>query len=624
MLAFQLSSLVLLLAVVVCWAIPKKLNNDDYKHFLAVVIYTIIYLIFDFASTIAALDNLPSKYFLFKIFIILLVGRCFIEFFYLDKKIAKNDKLSIFIKASLVVAAIGSIMIAVFPITVELSERGIDVQGLSIYSGYISALIVFVMMIIYLTICKNQINKWSRVCFITTLAMWGIAVIIQFFVDKTGVISIAFVLTLTAIFAFFENPLNYRNHDFNCFKDNFVDKYLDALLAKKQSGFVFSLDVMCLNNIQSDNEKIIEFKKNLINGLNKNKDLKIFISVESEIIAISKEVSKLDSYIEYIGNELDKLYISVNFKDQLRSEFIYCKDINLLNNSNEFIMYMAYARKETKNISGRRVQFEINNELIDSVKGVEKVKEEVKDALEEDRVKAFVQPIYSVERKAFISAEALVRISKTNGVYMTPYQFIPIAESCGLDIPIGYRMIEQVCKILSSSLYGHLFEFIDVNLSIAECEQESLASRIINLTQKYNVEPQRINFEITESGFINKMDSIKANIKVLTDYGFGFSLDDFGSGESNLDYLVKLPVKYLKLDMNMIWAYFKSENAKHTVLSIIKIAHEMGLKVVAEGVETKEQFEELSTKGVDFIQGYYFYRPLTIYDYDFSLKENEE
>ena len=119
---------------------------------------------------------------------------------------------------------------------------------------------------------------------------------------------------------------------------------------------------------------------------------------------------------------------------------------------------------------------------------------------------------------------------------------------------------------------------------------------------------------------VNK-EGVKSDWKLYKGIGYGCDEDDFGNGESNLDYLVKLPVDYLKLDMSMIWAYFKNDNAKKTLLSIFKIAHEMNLKVVAEGVETKEQFEELEQRGIDFIQGYYFYKPMSIIDYDNSLKK---
>ena len=623
MLAAQLCSLVILITVIISWIVPKKLYFDDTKPFVILMITTAINVVLDIVGTYTAVKDLPLKNILFKIYLASLVLRAFFEFLYLVIKSFKERKVVLPAKYMLALPIIGSIIVLIAPINIEASEYGLLVSGLSIDVAYITATITAVAMLVYLILFFNKFNRWNRLCFVTTLAMWGTAVGFQLIVEQTGILAIAFSCTLAAIFAFLENPLNYRNHEFNCFKNNFIFKYIDYLIESGKKGCIYMSNVISTNKTNEDVENYIKFKKDLINKLNKYKDLSIFLSVGDEVTIICDDNTKFDYYFKVIKQELLNHYNSLKYKQYYRSELIFCRDINLFNNATGFNVQRTYASEIVSGIPGHRVDYEINAERIEEMNNEERIKGEIESALAEDRVKAFVQPIYSVEKKKVISAEALVRLFGYKGSMLYPKDFIPVSEKCGLDIPIGYRMIEKVCQILSSSTYGKLFEFIDINLSIGQCEQENMASKIINIVQKFNVDPKRISFEITESGFINKMDAIRANIKLLTDYGFGFSLDDFGNGESNLDYLVRLPVKYLKLDMNMIWAYFKNENAKKTVLSIVKISHSMGLKVVAEGVETEEQFKEMERIGVDFVQGYYFYKPMSVADYDQLLKDKK-
>ena len=143
-----------------------------------------------------------------------------------------------------------------------------------------------------------------------------------------------------------------------------------------------------------------------------------------------------------------------------------------------------------------------------------------------------------------------------------------------------------------------------------QCEKKELAQIYKKIMDKYKLPPSYINLEITETASIQTKRTLLENMRVLIGQGVTFSLDDFGSGQANLNYIIDMPVEIVKLDLNMTRAYFQNDKAKLVVQATVDMVHEMGLRIVAEGVETEEQLNEMQRIGVDYIQGYYFSKPL--------------
>ena len=143
-----------------------------------------------------------------------------------------------------------------------------------------------------------------------------------------------------------------------------------------------------------------------------------------------------------------------------------------------------------------------------------------------------------------------------------------------------------------------------------QCEDLSLAETYIHIMEKYRLDPSCINLEITESASIKIRDNLLKNMRALMNYGVKFSLDDFGNGESNLNYIVDMPVSIVKFDRDMTQTYFSSQKAKFVMEAAMHMIHDMKLEIVSEGVETKEQMEAIKALGIEYIQGYYFSRPL--------------
>ena len=256
---------------------------------------------------------------------------------------------------------------------------------------------------------------------------------------------------------------------------------------------------------------------------------------------------------------------------------------------------------------------------------IERIEKLVKNALNENRLEVYFQPIYNVKEKKYTSAEALIRMKDDEGNNISPGVFIPIAEKSSVIIDIGAFVIEEVCKLLSTehlSAFG--LEYIEVNISMVECLQSNLASNILSVLKKYNIASSQINLEITETSASEFTDIVDTNIKTLSSKNISFSLDDFGTGYSSLSRILSLPLKLIKIDKSLVQAPFINRDKKSMILldNFIKTAFAAGFDIVAEGVETNEMAKHVIALGCTYIQGFYFSKPLSKTDFVDAIRLN--
>ncbi len=226
------------------------------------------------------------------------------------------------------------------------------------------------------------------------------------------------------------------------------------------------------------------------------------------------------------------------------------------------------------------------------------------------------QPIYSPKDKRFVSAEALVRLSDAALGPCFPDEFIPVAERCGSIHGIGAFVLEASAAFyVQHKLAQRGIEFIEVNLSVAECTRDGISTRIRDSVLKAGLGMDHVCLEVTETAAAQSSGALARNLKALSAEGFSLALDDYGSGYSNINYLAELPFNYVKLDRGMIVSASKTVRGKFMLEGSIEMCRRMGLKTIAEGVETKEQAVELERLGCDFLQGYYFSRPVSGTDF---------
>lgn len=235
----------------------------------------------------------------------------------------------------------------------------------------------------------------------------------------------------------------------------------------------------------------------------------------------------------------------------------------------------------------------------------------VKNALSENRIDVYYQPIFSVEQNRIIGAEALVRMKDENGLFVSPEDFIPVAEKNGTILRIGEFVYESVCRFINEINTEHYgIEKMDVNLSVVQCMQENLSEQFLMIADLYKIPYDCLNFEITETAAIFSRKILEQNLQDFSEAGIELALDDYGSGYSNINYLINLPFNMIKIDKDIIWKAFLNDKSYVALSFTISMIKALGMTVLAEGVETYEQVQQLTKLGCDYLQGYYFSKPV--------------
>ncbi len=235
----------------------------------------------------------------------------------------------------------------------------------------------------------------------------------------------------------------------------------------------------------------------------------------------------------------------------------------------------------------------------------------IDNAVHNQGLTVYYQPIYSVEEGRFASAEALLRLNDEEYGHISPELFIPVAEKNGVIHQIGIYVLEEVCKFIASDEFRALgMEYIEVNLSVAQCMRNNLAREILAMLEKYHVQPEQINLELTETAIADSQNIMAENIRILAEAGIPFSLDDFGTGYSNIRRVATLPLNIVKLDKTFT-DLEGNPRLEIVVRNTIHMIKDMDMKIVVEGVETEKMAKQFSDLECEYIQGFYFSKPLS-------------
>lgn len=343
------------------------------------------------------------------------------------------------------------------------------------------------------------------------------------------------------------------------------------------------------------------------------------------LCSINKKVETYDcengafSIIMKRTSKEEAFAIAENIKEKFSKDWIY-NDINVAFNTQIcFINIPDDVSEMDKFLSMFDAEYSKNDNKVSFIYGEQlkflqrelEVEKAIQRALDNKSFRVFYQPIWDKKTEKIHSAEALVRLFDEKLGNIPPDEFIPIAERNGKIIQIGEYVFEEVCRMFSdNNIQSYGIEFIEVNLSMVQCMHRNLAEKFDEILKKYNISSSYINLEITESAAANSPEMFLNTMEQLKELGFTFSMDDYGTGYSNFSYMFDLDFDIIKLDKSILWNSDKNERAKIILNNTVKMLKEMGLQIVMEGVETEVQKDYVIGLGCDYLQGYYFSRPV--------------
>jgi len=484
------------------------------------------------------------------------------------------------------------------------------------------SIIYSVFMIVKYRATMSSFQIGTNIAFILLIAL---SVIFQRmfpnYLIENFIIATACIMMNVAL----DNPATYFYKSASCYNQSAFNALIGSRLKGKSEfvlvGFEFD-DISVIKNRLSEEEygemvfeairrgQKVAGRRNMF--ILKDETFVIFHEKESSEKLIDAIEASLKIPFKFTtGNELSAVphFVLLRFPGEAKT----VNDVNIVIQNTLTHIY----RKTGEHIIGD------STKLLDDIRREEKVVYVLREAIRNNGMTVLFQPIYNQKEKRFSCAEALVRL-RDNPENIYPDEFIPIAEKNGLILDIGEAVLEHVCRFISESDcrdYG--IEKINVNLSMLQLVNKTEVERLVEICRRYEISPNSIVFEMTETATEGDgAEAVLQNINMLKKEGFSLSLDDYGTGYSNINNLIKFPIDQVKVDKDLLWSAVKSREYMSVLENVILIIRNFGCNCVVEGVEDDSMEDILTKLKVEYFQGYKYSKPISAISLIKFLKDN--
>lgn len=477
----------------------------------------------------------------------------------------------------------------------------------------------FLTLVVVLVIVKRKVMKRNQIYSVMTFVTIAVIIVVcQFLIPHLLITGIATSIALTMTYLTLQNPVETlddltgtfnRSALFQHIKEN---EHLDGV----QHFLVLSLDDFggIVKNVGIEkSDKLLTIFADFVKT--HSDSAQIFRYSSDVFVAIFTNEKRQQEFIVNMNRRMAFPWILGNMEIGLSASIYYSQDIPPIRKEDRFSLIIDQMMFKGDDL-GRGVTLPIDQQEIYEILRMFHIEEALRTALEKDRLDVFLQPIYCPKCDMFIAAEALVRFTDEKMGPISLGDLIPLAEKNGMILEIGRQVMRKVCKFTDENkLYNDCgLRQITVNLSVLEAVRSDLITSIEACHKGRNIPIGFIGLEITETNSSLGGDLFVKNMIDLVERGFSFSLDDFGTGYANLDSIISLPFETVKLDRSLLVAGQRNEKMYIILTEQIQMFKRMGLRVVVEGVETREQVELLKDLPVDLIQGFYYAKPMPMKD----------
>lgn len=495
-------------------------------------------------------------------------------------------------------------------------------MGMYLYAG-VYVLITAIDSIIH----YRQLGKQKLFVICELLAIMGICVAYQYAVDDSLTTGLGIGLGMTVLYLNIGNPNRYIDSTTDVFDNRYFREWVQSRMRRGKEFHVVAVEMhrmKVINKIFSNSfgDQVlmhIAGKMQEISGNDQvfrldGKRMMIVIDSLVEYDRVRKEV------VQYFKQELEIEGEIISFPVNICG----ITHANERKECDELIGYMDYLISLSEE-KGRTTFIQGDWKTLQNFWYTKEIEQYLTIAVKNDLFEVYYQPIYSIKEKRFVALEALSRLRHPALGPVSPEMFIQIAEKNGLILQIGSLQFEKVCRFVKE--HPELMTMIrnvKFNTSPAEILQESYGKKVLENIESYHLPDSFFQMEITETIATEYSENVYCIVDELVEAGVELCLDDFGSGYANLNTVLRLPFTEIKLDRSLLNGILGNEHMADFYRSIVNVLKNMGYETVAEGVETESELELVSQWGVNYIQGYYFSKPLPEEKILEFLRENRQ
>ena len=611
---FQFAALTIAIVVAVMCFGQKRLNFAAERAFTKLLFGVVVSIILDISSIFAInyrdvigmnVTQIVCKFYLLSITMV----ACLAAWFSVAE--IRYSFKQFWINATAVPLVIEIIVLLFAPVKIFAEGNAIYTYGIPVLVTYAFCTLYIVSTFIMILLLREKINVKRRYAIYFWMIAWLVAALIQFINNELLVVSLAMAIGCMYMYCKLENPEYHLDFATNVFNRKGFEMIMSEHIKYKEKKALISLLVRDMNMVNEVfGTHAVETVILAISKFADNIPDSTLFRLEDNLFCIALDKpGDSEKALEYIIKRFELPWNIENASMEIGVSLSYIEDtlkFKTVDDLEEVVHY--FAGESMKRPNGDILT--VNEEELAVRQRSMEIRHAIEWALRNDSIEVYYQPIYNIKEGRFSSMEALVRLRDDKGTMVMPSDFIEYAEKNGMILKLGEAVFRKVCEFIQRmhvDEYG--IEYIEVNLSVVQCMQTDMARILKNIMGEYQIPPYRINFEITETA-TGSGKAIDKNMRELLDYGCSFSLDDYGSGYSNLTYVVNLPVKIIKIDKLITDNYFVSEKVRIATEYTIEMLHKLGMEIVVEGVDSEEKYLAFKKLNAEFIQGYYFSKPL--------------
>jgi diguanylate cyclase (GGDEF)-like protein/PAS domain S-box-containing protein len=369
-----------------------------------------------------------------------------------------------------------------------------------------------------------------------------------------------------------------------------------------------------------EGDNLLKYMADYLQNVEKEYRYITYGRIEADIFAVCfsyKNEKEITDFVKKFTNQMEKYPLDFDITPFFGVYLVKNRDLSI----NE--MYDK-ANLASKNCKGNYIQnyFFYTKKMSEEIIKEQRIINNMKNALKNEEFVLYLQPKYELQRNSIAGAEVLVRWITADGRMISPGEFIPVFERNGFILKLDQYVWEKTCQLLAGWRdEGRKIFPVSVNISRVSLYNPKIVDVICGLTEKYNIPPEWLQLELTESAYTGNPKAIKEMMEQLQKKGFSILMDDFGSGYSSLNVLKDIAVDVLKIDMKFLDGSGDDGRSENILASVVRMAKWLNMPVVAEGAERKEQVSFLHSIGCEYVQGYYFARPMPVKEYEKLLYE---
>lgn len=614
-LQFQCAALLIVLVVAAMCLGQKRLNFTAEREYSKLLLFVIISVLADILSVFAInyIDTIGNDITMVacKAYLLTIALVVYQSMRFALAEIRYNFK-KVFGFVMLIPLIVETVSLFILPIHIFNDGVVLYTYGAIVVLTYGISAIYIAATLIMVLVLRKRINVKRKFAIYFWMLCWVMVGTIQFINNSLLVVSFAMALACMYMYCKLENPEYHLDFATNVFNKKGFSMIMREHLKYSESRTLVTVAVGNMNMINEvfGSHVVEQIIVAISEYMDKLQGVTLF-RIEDSLFCLSLERAEdAEKAVEQLTKRFDSPWNVGGAPVEISAYISFIEDTSMFKTAEDLEEVVHYFASESQKKTSGEVLYVNEKELMQRQHGIE-IQKALEWAIKNDGVEVYYQPIYNIKEGKFSSAEALVRLRSKDGTLIMPGEFVEFSEKNGMILTLGEIVFRKVCEFfrrMHVEEYG--IEYIEVNLSVVQCMQEDMARTLKNIMGEYQIPPYRINFEITETAAVNSQKTIERNMQELINYGCGFSLDDYGSGYSNLSYVVKLPVKIIKIDKLMVDEYFTSEKTRIATDYTIEMLHKLGMELVVEGVENEEQYMAFKKLGVEYIQGYYFSKPL--------------